>query len=81
MLTHIQKNENVYVIISEGELYEGSTWEALLLLGSLKLKNVSIILDVNNNIILGDPRNLLNLGILKKLGFKYLLKNVTDMTL
>ncbi len=64
---HQKKNEkNVYVIISEGELYEGSTWEALLLLGSLKLKNVSIILDVNNNIILGDPRNLLNLGNIKE---------------
>jgi len=63
-----QKNnkKNVYVIISEGELYEGSTWEALLLLGSLKLKNVSIILDINNNIILGDPRNLLKLGNIKK---------------
>ena len=67
LLTHIQKNEkNVYVIISEGELYEGSTWEALLLLEVLNLKNVSIILDVNNNIILGDPRNLLNLGDIKK---------------
>jgi len=63
-----QKNikKNVYVIISEGELYEGSTWEALLLLGSLKLKNVHIILDVNNNIILGDPKNCLSLGNIKK---------------
>ena len=63
-----QKNnkKHVFVIISEGELYEGSTWEALLLLGSLKLKNVNIILDVNNNIILGDPRNLLSLGNIKK---------------
>ncbi len=60
------KKKNVYVIISEGELYEGSTWEALLLLGSLKLKNVCIILDINNNIILGDPRNLLNLGNIQK---------------
>jgi transketolase len=61
-----QKNKkNVFVIISEGELYEGSTWEALLLLGSLKLKNVNIILDVNNNIILGDPKNCLSLGNIK----------------
>jgi transketolase len=40
--------KNVYVIISEGELYEGSTWEALLLLADLKLDNVTIILDINN---------------------------------
>ena len=29
-----------YVIISEGELYVGSTWEALLLLSHLKIENV-----------------------------------------
>ena len=51
------KNKRVYVIISEGELYEGSTWESLLLLAELKLENVFIILDVNNNIILGDPKS------------------------
>ena len=45
-----------YVIISEGELYEGSTWEALLLLSHLKIENVTIILDINNKIILGDTK-------------------------
>jgi len=59
-------NKNVYVIISEGELYEGSTWEALLLLADLKLDNVTIILDINNNIILGNPKECLNLGNIKK---------------
>lgn len=58
--------KNVYAIISEGELYEGSTWEALLLLADLKLANVTIILDVNNNIILGDPKECLGLGNIKK---------------
>ncbi len=60
------KNKRVYPIISEGELYEGSTWEGLLLLGSLKLKNVNIILDVNNNIILGSTKECLDLGDIKK---------------
>ena len=60
------KKKQVYVIISEGELYEGSTWESLLLLAELKLDNVFIILDVNNNIILGDPRKCLSLGNIKK---------------
>ena len=54
--------KNVYVIISEGELYEGSTWESLLLLSSLKLDNLYIILDINNNIILGNPKKCLDLG-------------------
>ncbi len=58
--------KNVYAIISEGELYEGSTWEALLLFAHLKLANVTIILDVNNNIILGDPKECLSLGDIKK---------------
>lgn len=63
---HNFKKKEVYVIISEGELYEGSTWEGLLLLANLKLDNVFIILDVNNNIILGDPRECLSLGDIKK---------------
>jgi transketolase len=57
--------KNVYVIISEGELYEGSTWEALLLLADLRLSNVTIILDVNKNIILGNPKDCLDLGNIK----------------
>jgi len=59
-------NKKIYTIISEGELYEGSTWEALLLLADLKLPNVTIILDVNNNIILGKPKECLDLGNIKK---------------
>ena len=61
-----KKNKRKFVIISEGELYEGSTWEALLLLSSLKLRNVFIILDINNNIILGKPKKCLDLGDIKK---------------
>ena len=57
--------KKVFVIISEGELYEGSTWEAMMLLSSLKLKNVITILDINNNIILGDPKKCLPLGNIK----------------
>tara|TARA_B100000686_G_scaffold342006_1_gene420364 strand:- start:196 stop:1011 length:816 start_codon:yes stop_codon:yes gene_type:complete len=59
-------DKKVYVIISEGELYEGSTWESLLLLSSLKLNNIFIILDINNNIILGNPKKCLDLGNIKK---------------
>ena len=56
-------DKKVYVIVSEGELYEGSTWESLLLLSSLKLNNIFIILDINNNIILGNPKKCLDLGL------------------
>lgn len=61
-----RKSNKVYVIVSEGELYEGSTWEALLFASHHKLDNLKIILDVNNLIILGKTTNCLNLGSLKR---------------
>ena len=59
-------DKRVYVIISEGELYEGSTWEALLLLSSLKLDNLCLILDINNKMILGSPKDSIDLGNIEK---------------
>ena len=59
-------DKRIYVIISEGELYEGATWESFLLLASLKLDNLYVILDINNNIILGDPKKCLDLGNIEK---------------
>ena len=34
--------------MSDGELHEGSIWEAALLIGSLKLKNITLIIDNND---------------------------------
>jgi transketolase len=39
---------NIYGILSDGELQEGSTWEAIMLIPSLKLNNVIIFIDNNN---------------------------------
>ena len=61
-----KKNNKIYVIISEGELYEGSTWEALLFAAHQKLDNLKIILDVNNLIILGNTKNCLSLNSIQK---------------
>jgi transketolase len=47
----------IFVIISEGELYEGSTWEALLFLAHHRLTEIKIIVDVNRNMILGRPED------------------------
>ena len=59
---------NVYVIISEGELYEGSTWETLLFIKNYNLTNVKIIIDINNLIILGKTDDCIKLNpIIKKL--------------
>lgn len=54
-----------YVVISEGELYEGSTWEALLFIAHHSLDQVKIILDVNRNMILGRPEELLGIDPLE----------------
>ena len=51
----------IFVVISEGELYEGSTWEALLFISHHKLSEIKIILDVNRNMILGRPEDLLQI--------------------
>lgn len=40
-------SNQVYVILGDGELNEGSVWEALLVASSLKLSNLTIIVDRN----------------------------------
>jgi transketolase len=59
-------DKNVYVIISEGELYEGSTWEALLFAKHYNLSNLKIIVDQNSLIILGKTNECLKLSPIKK---------------
>ncbi len=81
-MAYLYKKKNidkkVYVVISEGELYEGSTWEALLFAAHHKLNNLNIIIDENNLIILGKTDDCLKLNsIAKKIaGFDL---NVTEV--
>ena len=58
----MKKDKKVYVVISEGELYEGSTWEALLFAAHHKLDNLYIIIDLNSLIILGDTKDCMSLN-------------------
>ncbi len=55
------KKFNVYCIISEGDLNEGSTWEALLFSAQHKLNNLTIIVDNNNLQGFGSSSDVLNL--------------------
>ena len=55
----------VYSVIREGELYEGSTWEVLLFAHHHELDNLTIIIDVNNLIILGGTDDCLKLNPIK----------------
>ena len=42
-----KSKSTIYVILSDGELQEGSVWEAALLISSLNLNNIVIIVDYN----------------------------------
>ena len=42
-----KKNRKVYVLISDGELNEGTTWESLMFAAHHKLDNLCIIIDYN----------------------------------
>ena len=66
-------DKKVYVVISEGELYEGSTWEALLFAAHHNLDNLNVIIDENSLIILGKTDDCLKLDpILDKIkGFGF----------
>ena len=42
-----RNKSTIYVVLSDGELQEGSVWEAALLISSLNLKNIVIVVDYN----------------------------------
>jgi len=51
-----------YVLISDAELDEGSTWEAVLFAGHHRLGNLTLIVDVDGQQGLGRTRDVLDLG-------------------
>ena len=42
-------NKKIYVVLSDGELQEGSTWETMMMAANLNLKNLICILDHNGS--------------------------------
>lgn len=58
-------NNNVYVLISDGECGEGSVWEAALLAPRLKLDNLVYILDYNGWQCFGKTKEVTQLAPLK----------------
>ncbi len=43
-----KENWHIYTILSDGEMQEGSNWEALMFAAHHSLKNLTIIIDCNN---------------------------------
>ena len=56
------KNNRAFVIVGDGECYEGSIWETAMFASHHKLDNLIVIIDVNHLCILGRTKDLLNQG-------------------
>jgi len=59
-------NNKIFVLISDGELNEGTTWESLLFATFHKLDNLIIIIDYNKIQSLDFTKNILKLEPLRK---------------
>lgn len=59
-------DKTIYALLSDGEHDEGNTWEAVLLAGKEKLRNLITIVDRNNIQIDGNTENIMPLGDLGK---------------
>jgi len=57
---------NVFCLLSDGELNEGSNWEALLFASHHKLNNLTIIIDYNKIQSFGKTNQVINLEPLKE---------------
>jgi transketolase len=55
------RDSRTFVVLSDGECYEGSVWEAAMLAGHHRLDNLIAIVDRNRLCILGDTEDCLRL--------------------
>lgn len=55
------KSNRVFCIVSDGELQEGSNWEAILFAAQHQLSNLTLIIDFNKIQALGEVASILNL--------------------
>jgi transketolase len=58
---YTKKHQNVAVIISDGELNEGSNWEAILFAAQHRLDNITVIVDYNKIQSFGRCDEVINL--------------------
>jgi|TARA_B110000977_G_scaffold61222_1_gene83137 transketolase len=61
-----KSNNKIYVLISDGELNEGTTWESLLFASFHKLSNLFIIIDYNKIQSLDFVKKVMKIEPLKK---------------
>jgi transketolase len=65
-LAFANREKNVYIIMGDAELYEGSVWESLIFIAHHKLTNLKIIVDRNGMGTIGETEKLLKLAPLKE---------------
>lgn len=56
-----KRDQKSFVIMSEGELYEGSVWESAMYAAHNEMDNIIAVIDRNQKIILGETEDLLRL--------------------
>ena len=55
------EDHRTFVILSEGEMYEGSVWESAIFAAHNELDNLVVVIDRNRKIILGDTEDMMKL--------------------
>jgi transketolase len=55
-------DRRVFVIMSDAELNEGSTWEAVMFAAQHRLDNLTLLIDLNGQQALGYTRDVIDLG-------------------
>ncbi len=56
-----KRGGRVFVFISDGELEEGQTWEAMMSLAHHNLGEITLVLDANDSQVDGSPAGIMNL--------------------
>lgn len=65
-LAYGNRKQKVFVILGDGELYEGSVWESLMFISHYNLNNMKLIVDRNKFCILGSTEEIIKLEPLHK---------------
>ncbi len=60
-----KSNSKVFVLLGDGELFEGSVWEAILFAAHHGLDNLTVIIDNNKISMLDYCKNIIDLGSLE----------------
>lgn len=60
------RSERVFVLLGDGELFEGSVWEAVMFAGEHQLDNLIVIVDNNRVCMLDYCKNVIDLGSLEE---------------